>query len=449
MEAKDVTHLFSKGYFKELVEFNKEVKWYGKTAIIDTNYLIQINREDLTSMFFERDYEEKISNPLKKQMAKLFRSHTKGELALFFSNSIFREFIYISPDKVDLVLQYNKYLFRIGSKRQFEPFFLDLASLLNLRARETGHKADLVDTYSFIISTLAGIDYFITEDSDLKGIFDYVNGIRNSSYLHKVGEINKLMKLSAMFFNIEEKDFPLKKIIEYLFQSKEKLTIPINIKGIADTLTKVSEKVESVVALCEMVNQIEEQKAMLNKEHMSPLAKARELINEICKSIQLEMPKPEERINVGNLSINLIEKDGLWKKPAEVDEIHTALFQVIQDIYDKIYGEEEEEGYETLEEYFVSSLLEIEVKAKCKCGHKFETYIYYGGVVAREEREMSSELLHVWNNEFNCLKCGEFLEIELRLREYPIGLLNYIEFDSKCEILNEDEIFDEIGIIPS
>ena len=419
--------------------------WYKKSAIIDTNYLIQINRQDLISMFFEKDYEEKIPNPLKKQMARLFRGHISREIALLFSNSIAREFIYVSPDKIDLIPLYNTYLYRIGSKRQFESFFLDLASLLNFRAKEKGHRVDLLDTYSYVISNLTRIDFFITEDSHLKGICDYIDEIRNAGYLDKVGEIRKLMKLNKMLFDIKEEDFPLKKIIEYLFLSNERLTIPINIKEITDSLTRLSEKAESVIILCETLNEIEDQKEMLESKHKRALTKARGLINEICESLDLE--KPKERINVTNLFTNLIEKDDLWEKPEKLDEIHSALFQVLQDIHNKMYPEEEE--YENLEDYFNACLFEFEIKARCKCGHEFETMICYGGVVAREERAMSPELLHVWNNNVDCPKCGKFLEIELQLWEYPIGAMNNADFDSNCEILNKDEIYHEIGIIPT
>lgn len=51
MEVEDVTHLFTKGYLKDLLEFNKqiEISEFKKSAIIDTNYLIQINQKDLLS----------------------------------------------------------------------------------------------------------------------------------------------------------------------------------------------------------------------------------------------------------------------------------------------------------------------------------------------------------------------------------------------------------------
>lgn len=444
--VEDVTHLFSKGYFETLIEFHKKKEWYGpsKSAIIDTNYLIQINWKDLISMFFEEKYEEKISNPLKKQMARLFRSHTRGEIALYFSDSIAREFIYVSPDKIDLVPLYTKHLYKIGSKRQFESFFLDLASLLNLGAKERGHKVDLMDTYSYVISNLAGIDYFITENIHLKGIFAYLNNIRNSNHLDKVNEIKKLMINNSKLFDIKEENFPIRRIIEYLFLSNERLTIPINIKDITDSLTKVSEKAESVITLCENLNEIEENKELLDQKYLPFVARARELINGIFESLNFE--KPKERINIPNLSIILIEKESIWKKPKELEEIHSFIFDAIQDIYNKMYPEEEE--YTDLEDFFNSTLSELEIKVRCECGHEFTTWIGYRGVVSAEEREMGQELLHVWNNYVDCPKCDKSLEIELQLWEYPTACLNYVDFDSDCEVLNVEEIYRKIGIEP-
>jgi len=451
MEVEDVTHLFTKGYFKDLLEFNKqiEISKFKKSAIIDTNYLIQINQKDLISLFFEQGYEKKISNPLKKQMATLFRSHVRKEIAIFFSNSIFREFIYISPDKVGLVHLYNKHLFRVGSNRQFEPFFLDLASLLNLAAKEKNRNArvDLLDTYSYIIANLAGIDYFITENGDLKGIFEYINDLRKSSHLDQVNEIKRIMNLNNDLFGIKEEDFPIKKILEHLFSSKIKLTLPINIKDITDSLTKVSEKADSVIALCEMLNEIEEYEKKLNQHHKEILIKAREIINTLCESIGLD--KPQEQIDVAKLAINLIEKDALWKKPDELEKIHSCVFQVLEYVYEQMHEEYEEE-YRDLGEYFSDMLSSLKIKCKCQCGHEFEAWVEYDGVVAKEEREMGAELYHLWQNEVKCQRCGEFLTIKIFLYEYPEGCLNYVDVESEsgCEILNKDEIYSKLGIRP-
>jgi len=448
LEGTDVTHLFPKRYFEELIDFGSEANRYGKSAIIDTNYLIQINLQDLISMLFETNYEARISNPRKKQMARLFRSMIRKEIALFFSNSMMREFLYVSPDKIDLIRQYTKYLCRVGSKRQLEPFFLDLASLLNVRAKMRGHRVDLLDTYSYVISNLAGIDFFVSEDGDVKGIFEYVNEIKNTDRLSKIREIGRLMKLNEILFNIEEGDFPLKRIIERLFLYHGRLTIPINIREITEDLPKASEKADSIVIFCETINEIEDYKEMIASGNAGLLLEARELVNSIFQSVQCEPVEPGKRIDVDNLYVDLIEKDGLWEKPEGLDEKHSALHQILQDIQERLYSQEEEGEYEDLEAFFNSALYEFEVEARCPCGHEFRTGIHYGGVVARENREMGPESLHVWNNEIDCPKCGKFLEIELELWEYPIGFLNNIDFDSYAEILNEYEIYHAIGIIP-
>ena len=109
-----------------------------------------------------------------------------------------------------------------------------------------------------------------------------------------------------------------------------------------------------------------------------------------------------------------------------------------------------DEEYRDLEECFSDKLPSLKVKCKCQCGHVFETWAEYEGVVAREEREMGPELYHLWQNEVECQGCGEFLTIKIFLYEYPEGCLNYVDVESEsdCEILNKDEIYKKLRIIP-
>lgn len=103
-----------------------------------------------------------------------------------------------------------------------------------------------------------------------------------------------------------------------------------------------------------------------------------------------------------------------------------------------------------LEDGFWDSCNQLDVKLKCPKGHKFSSVIAYGGVVAQEEREMSPEFMHVWNNEVTCPICknNENLTVELAYWEYPVGCPNHATFDndSECEVLNKKEISDKIGL---
>ncbi len=451
MKAEDVTHLYSNYYFKDLIEFGREgdtfVTRTCKSAMVDTNYLIQTNEKDIISMFFDKEYEEKISSPLKKQMARLFRSFVEGKITLFFSNSIRREFIYIAPEKKSLVSKYSRYMFQIGSKRCFESYFLDLSSIINLQAKETGYKVDLLDTYSYIVACLTGINYFISADSDVKGIFNYITDIKNKTHVEKIKEIKKLMKSNEALFCISERAFPIKKIIEFLFLSSFSLTIPINIKDMIGNLPKASEKASSVIRLCNMINEIEENFDLIDNDERSLIQKAQELIHKICEEIDSDVQKLGERISIPNLHVHLIEKDTMWHIPEELDKFSDDLLIILGKIEDQLYTDEEEQDYKDLEEYFNDSLFTLQPIVKCKCGNEFEDWIYYGGVVAKETREMGAESLHVWNNEVECPACKEEETVEVQLWEYPWGTLNSTDFESNFKILNFKEISRKIGII--
>lgn len=105
--------------------------------------------------------------------------------------------------------------------------------------------------------------------------------------------------------------------------------------------------------------------------------------------------------------------------------------------------------FDNLEQEFTSTTGEIQVQVKCNKGHVFNNWIIYGGVVSSEVREMGNELMHVWNNSFNCPVCDEELDIELTLWEYPFGTRNYADFDNNnCEVINKKEIGLIIGIVP-
>ncbi len=92
--------------------------------------------------------------------------------------------------------------------------------------------------------------------------------------------------------------------------------------------------------------------------------------------------------------------------------------------------------------------VELTVDLKCSKGHQFSETICYGGVVSSNKREMSTEYMHVWNNEdIRCPKCGEEITVELEVWEYPVGMLNFASFqNSDCEVLNKKELSKIIGI---
>lgn len=104
-----------------------------------------------------------------------------------------------------------------------------------------------------------------------------------------------------------------------------------------------------------------------------------------------------------------------------------------------------------MEDEFWKECPELDVKLKCPNGHKFSSTIFYGGVVSIDEREMSEEYMHVWNNEeVQCPICknNKLLTVELAFWEYPFGCPNHANFDnSECEVLNKEEISNKIGLV--
>ena len=92
--------------------------------MVDTNYLILVNREDLARMFFDREYDNTIGSDTKKQMARLFRDVTDRKLDLCFSNFIMREFIGLVPGRQELLKIYKKYIAVIKPGGNWSPVSL-------------------------------------------------------------------------------------------------------------------------------------------------------------------------------------------------------------------------------------------------------------------------------------------------------------------------------------
>ena len=105
--------------------------------------------------------------------------------------------------------------------------------------------------------------------------------------------------------------------------------------------------------------------------------------------------------------------------------------------------------YGDMEEEFRQTLSEFRATIECDCGHKFDTTIYYDGVVGGEERQMGAEKYHMWLNELDCLKCEETLRIECTVYEYPEGDISHVDCECmNCKILNKNEIYTQIGFKP-
>ena len=430
-------------FFRKFIDIKAEQFKGDFSVIIDSNYLLQFNKEDLFHLFFDSTYQKRIANPLKKQMAMLIVCRNQAKLTIFVSNQIFREFVKIAPDKMDLLPYYKKYFAAIGSKRDNESYFLDLSNLLTLRANSNGFKADSSDTYSFIIASLANIEYFISEDNDLKGIFQYFTHFRKGDQATLKKEVDIVVKMSEELFDVKQEIFPIRKIVESLFKTGF-LTCPVSLKDVTKDLPEINEKTNVVTNFCNIINQILscKNKSIL-EDRTKILDKALNLVADISRQMGINLPKNQDLIDVPEFLMMLIEKECLWKLPEDIRKTETKLLNLL----DNIYKKEEESSGDTWEEIFSNSVPDLEIEAKCDCGHEFSESIFYEGIVSSDERAMGDELLHVWNNSFKCPECNKEITVELSVWEYPEGLLNAADFsESDCEVLNKEQISTKIRI---
>lgn len=82
---------------------------------------------------------------------------------------------------------------------------------------------------------------------------------------------------------------------------------------------------------------------------------------------------------------------------------------------------------------------ETEVKCKkCNKLHSISPEDFGYPETTSDERSMGYETQYIWECEFNCDKCNNDLKITIEGYEYPIGILNYQEFNAEgCIIVQE------------
>lgn len=80
-------------------------------------------------------------------------------------------------------------------------------------------------------------------------------------------------------------------------------------------------------------------------------------------------------------------------------------------------------------------------KVKCKkCNklHDISPEDFDEPETTSDERSMGYETQYTWEFEFNCDKCNNELKITIEGYEYPVGILNYQEFNTEgCIIIEE------------
>lgn len=83
-------------------------------------------------------------------------------------------------------------------------------------------------------------------------------------------------------------------------------------------------------------------------------------------------------------------------------------------------------------------------KVKCKkCNklHDISPEDFDEPETTSDERSMGYETQYTWEYEFNCDKCNNELKIIIEGYEYPVGILNYQEFNVEgCLIVDEPSL---------
>ncbi|KJS05466.1 MAG: hypothetical protein VR77_08455 [Flavobacteriales bacterium BRH_c54] len=88
----------------------------------------------------------------------------------------------------------------------------------------------------------------------------------------------------------------------------------------------------------------------------------------------------------------------------------------------------------------ISQKISVKCK-KCNKLHDINPEGFSDPEMTSDERSMGYETQYIWEHEFNCDKCNNDLKITIEGYEYPVGILNYQEFNSEgCLIVNEPSL---------
>jgi hypothetical protein len=429
---------------KEVIALNRDLTMPKRTVIVDTNYLIQVNKDEFASMLLDPKYEvSSKKSPQKKQMARLFRNMMERKIDLCFSNFIMREFIGRVPKKRDLLEILKRHIVFITPKENFESNFMDLAAAIDSCMNQSGYGCgDVKDTYSYILSVLAGVAYFVTEDKDLKRTYGYFSDVATRTFEEKKKEISKIKDLYNAIRGSSSSYFPLERVLEGLFLELNKpLTVPISLVRLENSLPLVLDKFDTIVWIFRSINEIEWLKRIVRKLpddwDYGVVERAKKRIVEIAQSLGFES---YETINESSLKTRLIELESKWSQQTTDDDIGYDLdsqFQVLQMV---LYQEELEDTkeYADLEEYFTDKEDPKTFRVRCEqCSHEFELDAWYEGIVCVEQREMGPESYHKWGGEEECPNCGADITVEHEVYEYPMFFQN-----------DEDTICDGCEVLP-
>jgi len=432
---------YSPDIWKDVIKLNRKPTMVNRTIMVDTNYLTLINNKDFISMLLDPNYENSVTSPQKRQMARLFRDFTERKIDLCFSDIVMREFIGRAPKRKDLLEIYKRYIIVITPKSNLASYFWDLAAAVNSCIIEIGEEGDIKDTYSYIIIALARINYFVTEDRDVERVYRYFTRVREKSWEERKREIMKIKGVFKLLCGASNTGFPIDEILGFLFFNEhESLPIPVSIAGLEDRLPEVLDRSEVILWLFRLLQEIDRLRNFVSE--MPPewdeeiVERARKRISDIAESIGLGCI---EGVDEYSFQKKLIEEGTKWTEQPYDSELAQSLNDQLSLLHSIIYSEEVENEYADWEEMFFAEEPSKTFRVTCKeCGTSFEIETDYVGVVCSDPREMGTEHCHQWLGESSCPSCGRKVSIVHELWEYPEFFYNWenTECDG-CELIRE------------
>lgn len=433
-ESKDsIVFLFNPNIGKEVLSLSKDIVDEERAIIVDTNYLTQVNRDDLLTMSLNPDYENEIKTKYKKQMARLFRNFMQQKITLCFSNFIMREFIGCLPKREDLLDLYLRNIVVISPKKNLETCFLDLSAAINCHViNETGEQADLKDTFSYLLAALAGVKFFVTEDKDLRRVYRYFTAMYKKTLELRHKEVQKIMQVYGRLS--KEDDFPVKAILDYLFFGDvDVLPIPISLSKLESSLPLVLDKFETILLIFDSLQEINwliESLSELPDDFDGDIIEmGNHRIFEVASSVGFNKTDPIDKCS---LKVKLIEEEAIWSEESYDKQIAEELTTELTKLHVMLYEQDVEPEYSTMEEQFAAEEPSKQFDVKCnECGENIPMEANYNGVVLVEQRNMGPEFYHEWTTEEHCPKCNNPIKITHELWEYPQFWFN--GEDTECE----------------
>ena len=436
---------FASEDFTEIITLNRNVISPERTVMVDTNYLIQLKKDDFESILLNPNYQVSAKSVLSRQMALLFKDLLEQKIDMCLSNFIMREFIGVVPKKRDLLDLYRRHIAVVSPNENYEANFMDLSSAINSCMNQAGFGiGDVKDTYSYILAVLAKARFFVTEDKDLKRVYEYLSAINEKNSEEKSKEISKIKEVYDSLSD-KKSEFPVEKILNYLFCmvtiSEDRLTVPISICNLSSHLPQALDKFSNILWIMRTTNEIDwlskRVSKLPDKWNFTILETAKKRILEIAKAVGLQ---ENELSNEYKFKAKIIEQEKEWlTEPSDIDLSYDLSTQLTI-LHTEFYSEEVDEiEYDNLEDYYSTERNTKEFEAKCQnCAFEFELIASYIGVTCSEEREMGPERYHEWCAIEICPKCGSEISIQHTIYEYPFFVENADETNCEgCDLLPE------------